>query len=150
MPIRYEHAETVRTTPERAFAAIDDLPLTSKWLPPCVSLEKVGAGPNAAGDKLLYVFKQGGRTGRMDGEILTRTPGERLHCRYFDATFEVSVDLRVAADPEGARTTHVIEITPKRFFMRLMSPLIRLGLGKQTRTAAANLKKLLESTAAPV
>jgi hypothetical protein len=150
MPIRYEHAETVRTTPARAFAAIDDLPLTAKWLPPCVSLEKVNPGPNAPGDKLLYVFKQGGHTGRMDGEIVERTPGERLRCRYFDASFEVSVDLRVAAAPEGALTTHVIEITPKRFFMRLMSPMIRLGLGKQTRTAAANLKKLLESTAAPV
>ncbi len=28
MPICYQHAETVRTTPERAFAVIDDLPLT--------------------------------------------------------------------------------------------------------------------------
>jgi carbon monoxide dehydrogenase subunit G len=145
MPIRYEHAETIRTTPERAFAAIDDLPQTAKWLPPCVSLEKVGAGPNAAGDKLRYVYKQGGHTGEMAGEIITRTPGERLHCKYFDGTFEVSVDLRVAASPDGALTTHVIEITPKRFFAKLMSPMIRLGLGKQTREAAANLKKLLES-----
>ena len=70
MPIRYEHAETVRTTPERAFAAIDDLPLTAKWLPPCVSLEKLGDGPNAVGDKLRYVFKQGGRQQEMTGEIL--------------------------------------------------------------------------------
>src|SRR5438132_9597103 len=102
MPICYEHTETVRTTPERAFAAIDDLPLTSKWLPPCVSLEKIGSGPNAPGDKLRYVYKQGGRIGEMGGEILARTPGERLHCKYFDDTFEVSVDLRVAATPDGA------------------------------------------------
>jgi hypothetical protein len=62
--------------------------------------------------------------------------------------FEVSVDLRVAAAPDGTVTTHIIEITPKRFMAKLMSPLIRLGLGKQTRAAAANLKKLLESTTA--
>jgi hypothetical protein len=42
MPIRYEHTETVRKTAERAFAAIDDLPLNAQWLPPCVSLEKIG------------------------------------------------------------------------------------------------------------
>jgi carbon monoxide dehydrogenase subunit G len=147
MPIRYEHAEIIHTTPERAFAAMDDLPLTAKWLPPCVSLEKIGSGPNAVGDKLHYVYKQGGRTGEMAGEILARTPGERLHCKYFDSTFDVSVDLRVAAAPEGAVTTHIIEITPKKFLAKLMSPLIRLGLGKQTRQAAANLKKLLESPA---
>jgi hypothetical protein len=148
MPIRYEHAETVRTTPERAFAVIDDLPMTAKWLPPCVSLEKVGPGPNAPGDTLRYVYKQGGKQAEMAGEIVARQPGKRLHCKYFDPMFDVSVDLRVAAAPEGAVTTHVIEITPKKFFARLMSPLIRLGLGKQTREAAANLKTLLESSAA--
>jgi carbon monoxide dehydrogenase subunit G len=148
MPIRYEHAETVRTSPDHAFAAIDDLPLTAKWLPPCVSLEKVGLGTNAPGDKLRYVYKQGGKTDEMDGEIVARTPGERLHCKYFDRMFDVSVDLRVAAAPEGTLTTHIIEITPKSFVAKLMSPLIRFGLGKQTREAAANLKTLLESTAA--
>ncbi|WP_165235761.1 SRPBCC family protein [Aquisphaera insulae] len=145
MPLRYECAETVKTTPERAFAAIDDLPLTEKWLPPCVSLEKVEPGPNAPGDRLRYVFMQGGKKGEMDGEILERTPGERLHCRYSDPSFDVSVDLRVSAAPGGCLTTHIIEITPKTFLGKLMSPLIRLGLGKQTRDAAANLKRLLES-----
>ena len=145
MPIRYQHIETVATTPERAFAVIDDLPLTAKWLPPCVSLAKVGDGPNAPGDKLRYVFKQGGRQSEMGGEILDRVPGERLHCKYSDSSFDVRVDLRVAAAPGGALTTHIIEISPKTLVGKLMSPLIRLGLGKQTRDAAANLKKLLET-----
>ena len=145
MPIRYEHAETVAATPERTFAVIDDLALTSKWLPPCVSLSKVGDGPNSPGDKLRYVFKQGGRQNEMAGEILARTPGERLHCKYVDSSFDVSVDLRVSPASDKTLTTHIIEITPKTFIGKLMSPLIRLGLGKQTRDAAKNLKKILES-----
>lgn len=145
MSIRYEHAETIRTTPERAFAAIDDLALTAKWLPPCVNLKKVGTGPNLPGDKLRYVYKQGGKTAEMDGEIRTRIVNERLHCEYFDHMFNVSVDLRVAPAADGAVTTHIIEITPKTLVAKLMSPLIRLGIRKQTREAAANLKKLLES-----
>ena len=69
--------------------------------------------------------------------------------RRVDRTmFDVSVDLRIAAASDGALTEHFIEITPKCFSAKLMSPLIRLGLGKQTREAAANLKKLLESTIA--
>jgi Polyketide cyclase / dehydrase and lipid transport len=145
MPIRYEHSETIGVTPEQAFAAIDDLPLTAKWLPPCVSLEKLSSGLNAPGDKLRYVYKQGGRQCEMAGEIVARTPGQRLHCKYYDAMFEVSVDLRVAAAPQGALTVHIIEMTPKKFFFKLLSPLIRRGLVKQTRQAAANLKKLLET-----
>jgi uncharacterized protein YndB with AHSA1/START domain len=147
MPIRCEHTETIHATPGRVFAVIDDLPQTALWLPPCVSLTKVGEGPNAPGDTLRYVYKQGGKQAEMVGEIVDRTPGERLHARYTDRMFEVSVDLRVAAAPDGTLSTHVIEITPKHFIGKLMSPLIRRGLGKQTRTAAANLKKLLEETA---
>ncbi len=84
MSVRDEHSETVGTSPDRAFAAIHDLPRTAKWMPPCVSWEKVGSGPNAPGDKLKYVYRQGGRTGEMAGDIVARTPGERLHCKYFD------------------------------------------------------------------
>jgi hypothetical protein len=135
----------IQTTPERAFAAIDDLPLTAKWLPHCVSLAKVGEGPTAVGDKLRYVYKQGGREAEMAGEVLVRIPGERLHCKYFDTMFDVSVDLRIAATSDGTMTRHIIEITPKTWSGKLMGPLIRSGLRKQTREAAQNLRQLLES-----
>ena len=148
MAIRCELAEDVAAPPARAFAAIDDLPLTAKWLPPCVQLEKVLPGPNAVGDQLKYTFKQGGKTSVMDGEILARTPGERVYCRYWDRAFEVLVDLRVAAAAGGSRLTHVIEIVPKTFLCKLFSPLIRLGLPKQTKEAMANLKKMLEAPSA--
>jgi hypothetical protein len=145
MPICYQHAETVAATPELAFATIDNLPLTAKWLPPCVSLAKIGDGPNAPGDRLRYVYKQGGRQAEMEGAIVDRVPGERLHCKYSDRSFEVSVDLSVAASlGGGCVTTHRITISPKTMFGRLLWPLIRLGIGKQTRDAAANLKKMLE------
>jgi uncharacterized protein YndB with AHSA1/START domain len=144
MAIRFEHAESIRRSPEDVFTAMDDLPLTSKWLPPCISLAKVGSGQNAVGDKLRYVYKQGRGRGEMDGEIIDRVPGKRLYCVYNDAAFTVGVDLRVAPAAEGAITTHVIEITPKSFVGRIMTPLIKMGLGKQTRTAAGNLKRILE------
>jgi len=144
MTIRYQHVAHIAATPERVFAVIDDLPATAKWLPPCVSLTKVGAGTNAPGDKLRYVFRQGGRESEMEGRILDRVPGHRLHCQYGDAAFDVSVDLRVAPAAGGTQTTHIIEISPKTLLGRFMSPLIRLGLGKQTRDAATNLKKLVE------
>lgn len=145
MSIRFEHQEAIAALPGRVFQAIDDLPLTATWLPPCVSLTKVGSGPNAVGDRLRYVFKQGGRQSEMDGEIVERVPGERLQCVYKDSAFEVSVDLRVSPAAGGSLTTHIIEMTPKTLVGRLMTPLIRMGLRKQTRDAAANLKALLEN-----
>jgi hypothetical protein len=148
MPIRFTHTESLRATPERTFAAIDDLPFTAKWLPACVSLEKVSPGPNAPGDKLRYVYEQSGKVAEMAGEIVSRAPGERLHCRYFDKMFVVSVDLRVAPAPGGSQTIHIMEITPKNFMGKVMSPLIRLGIAKRTRQAATNLRTLLETESA--
>lgn len=145
MSVKFHHQEPIAAPVDRVFAAIDDLPLTSKWLPPCVSLEKVGPGPNAPGDALRYVYQQGGAQKEMTGRIAARTPGERLHCVYGDDMFEVSVDLRVAPAPAGSLTTHIIEMTPKTFLANLMTPLIRMGIKKQTREAAANLKALLET-----
>ena len=82
----------------------------------------------------------------MVGEILARVPGERLHCKYDDSMFDVSVDLRVSPSGAETLTTHIIEITPKTFAGKLMTPLIRFGLRKQTRDAAKNLKRLLETS----
>lgn len=148
MPIRFTHREPVRATPEAAFALIDDLPRTAEWLPPCISLSKLGSGPNAVGDKLRYVFKQGSRQSEMTGVIVAREPERRLHCRYSDRMFDVSVDLGVEAEQGQTMTAHTVEITPKTLLGRLVSPLIRSGLKRQTLEAASNLRRLLESQAA--
>ncbi len=145
MPIRCEHTVDVDASPERAFALLDDLPQTPKWLGPCTALEKLSPGPNAVGDRLKYSYKQGGRAGTMDGEIVTRKPNEKLVCRYFDRMMEVVVDLRVSATKTGSRLTHVITITPLTLMGKLMSPCIRLALPKQTRQAMASLKGMLEA-----
>jgi Polyketide cyclase / dehydrase and lipid transport len=144
MPIACEHAVDVNVRPEVAFALLDDLPRTKEWLPPCTSLEKVAPGSNVVGDKLKYAFKQGGSSGVMDGEILARTPNERLQCVYRDRQFEVLVDFRVESAPGGSKLTHVITITPKSLMGKIMSPCIRLGLRGQTRTAMENIKTILE------
>ena len=145
MGIRYEYQEGISATPDKVFAIIDDLPQTSKWLPPCVSLSKVGSGPNLVGDKLQYVFRQGGSQRTMQGEILARVPNARLHCKYSDAMFDVSVEMLVSGSAGGCKTTHIIEIEPKTMMGKFMKPLIRLGLRKQTQEAATNLKKLVEA-----
>lgn len=150
MPIRYQYSDIVKTTPEKAFAAIDDLPFTPRWLAPCVSLDNITGSPNKPGDRLRYVFKEGGRQSEMEGVISDRVTGQRLHCVYQDDSFTVSVDMRVQAAPGGTLMTHTLEITPKTWFGTLLWPLIRMGLGSQTRAASDKLKKILETNGHPV
>ena len=143
MPISCEHSVDVPVTPERAFALIDDLAQTPKWLGPCRSLDKVTPGPNAIGDKLRYAYSQGGRSGTMDGEILERKANERLVCRYRDTQMDVLVDLRVSPIAGGARLTHAITITPQTMMGKMMTPIIQMALPKQTKEAMENLKRIL-------
>jgi hypothetical protein len=146
MAIRVDHAEPVRASAEKAFALIDDLPRTREWLPPCVSLTKQSPGPNAVGDTLRYVYKNGRSQAEMPGSIVAREAGRRLCAKYGDKMFDVVVDLLVEhGDASSCVTRHIIEITPKTLFGRLLTPVIRLGLRKQTRDAAANLRKILEA-----
>jgi hypothetical protein len=145
MTIAFEHKIEVACAPEVAFALLDDLPRTSEWLAPCVSIEKLDPGPNKVGTRLLYKYREGGRGRAMNGEIKARTPNARLTCVYADKMMLVEVDFRVERAAQGAQLTHAIDITPQTFFGRLMTPLIRRALPKQTKDAMENVKRLLEA-----
>ncbi|MFO1064693.1 MAG: SRPBCC family protein [Pirellulales bacterium] len=144
MSVTYEHTTHASCSAHQAFAVLDDLPRTSEWLKPCHSLKKIIAGPNAIGDRLKYEYSEGGRVKMMDGEIIARRQDEQIVCRYADDMFEVIVDLSVEPATEGCKLTHVITMTPKKFFAKILTPLIRIGIKKQTRDAMTALKQILE------
>jgi uncharacterized protein YndB with AHSA1/START domain len=146
MAIQFQHAIDVARGPEQTFAVLDDLAATPKWLERCTGIEKLAPGPNAAGQKLKYSYKDGGRSGVMDGEITARKPNEHLSFRYWDKMMDVTVDFKVSQAAAGARLVHTIEITPKTFFAKMISPMIRKQLPKQTTTAMEKLRTLLESS----
>ena len=145
MAIRCEHSVLVMATPSQVFALLDDLPRTPEWLKPCTELKKLSPGPNAVGVKLSYSYMQGGQAGVMEGEILERVAGNKLTCVYRDAMMEVRVEFNVQRESPGARLTHVITITPQTWLGRLMSPLIRRSLPRQTREAMDSIKAILDA-----
>jgi uncharacterized protein YndB with AHSA1/START domain len=145
MAIQFEHTIEVLAPTERAFEILDDVSKTPKWLARCTGIEKLSDGPNAVGTKLRYSYKDGGRSGVMDGEVATRVPNERLTYKYADKMMAVTVDFRMKKSGAGTSLTHAIEITPKTFFAKLFSPFIRKQLPKQTIDAMEKLRGLLEA-----
>lgn len=144
MSIHFSHTIDLAHEPKKVFALLDDLAATPKWLERCTGIEKIDPGPNVEGAKLRYSYRDGGRTGTMEGEIVGRLADERLTFRYFDKMMEVAVDFHVTAAAAGSRLTHTIDITPRTFFARLFSPFIRRGLPKQTISAMERLRSLLD------
>ncbi|HMI89278.1 MAG TPA: SRPBCC family protein, partial [Polyangiaceae bacterium] len=92
MSIHFSHTIDVGHEPKKVFALLDDFSMTPQWLERCTGIEKLSSGPNAAGTKLRYAYREGGRTGTMEGEVVTRIADERLTFRYGDKMMEVTVD----------------------------------------------------------
>jgi hypothetical protein len=145
MSIRFEHSIDVSCNPEQTFALLDDLSQTPQWLARCVGIEKLKTGQNVVGDKLRYSYKDSSGQGVMDGEITARIPNENLSFHYWDKMMDVTIEFHITRSSNRTQLTHVIDITPKTFMAKLLSPLIRKQLPKQTITAMDSLSKLLES-----
>jgi uncharacterized protein YndB with AHSA1/START domain len=145
MAIHFEHTLHVARPPASVFALLDDLSQTPRWLSRCTGIEKLDTGDNRVGMRLRYAYKEAGRAGTMEGEITARKPDERLTYQYRDRMMEVVVDFKMAAGADGTQLTHAIDITPRTFLAKLMAPLIRRQLPKQTVTAMTTLKGLVEA-----
>jgi carbon monoxide dehydrogenase subunit G len=144
MSIRFEHAIDVTKGPEQIFAVLDDFSKTPQWLERCTGIEKLSPGPNSVGTKIRYAYREGGRTGTMDGEIRARTANERLTMGYADKMMEVVVDFHMTKKDGGARLVHTVDIRPKSLFAKLFAPLVRRQLPKQTIAAMETLRTLVE------
>jgi carbon monoxide dehydrogenase subunit G len=145
MPIQFAHTIDVPQAPAQVFGVLDDFSQTPKWLARCTGIEQLSPGEKAAGTKLRYSYREGGRSGTMEGEIVARTPSERITMHYGDKMMGVVVDFHMVPNGSGTKLTHTIEISPKSFFTKLFAPMIRKQLPKQTVTAMESLRGLLAS-----
>lgn len=145
MSISFEHTIVVSQTPDVVFATLDDFSATPKWLERCTGIQKLEPGPNAVGQTLRYSYRDGRRSGVMDGRIIVHEPGQQMTMAYDDKMMHVTVDFRMAPHASGTQLTHLVLITPKTFFARLFSPLIRRQLPRQTVSAMENLRAYLAS-----
>lgn len=143
MTIAFEHSIDLPQTPHEVFALLDDYKKVPLWLNRCEGLAKQGTGPNKVGDKLRYAYCEAGKHGLMDGVIVAQEEDRLLSYKYYDKMMQVAVDFRMEPSDTGTRLTHRIEIKPNSFIAKLMTPMFRMKLPKQTMLAMESLRKLL-------
>lgn len=143
---RHAQTATVQASPATVFAILDDVSRAPEWLARCTRLDNLSGGPTAVGSRLKYFYKEGGRTGEMDGEVVARQQDRKLTNRFTDKIMDVTVDFDVVpgVSPDQTTLTHTITITP-RGLGRIFSPLIGRQLPGQTRGAITALKALAEA-----
>ena len=142
---QYSHTEQVAASAESVFAIIDDTDRTPEWLSRCTKIDKLTDGPNHVGTALRYHYRDGRRTGEMDGSIVTHEPDRHMAMNFVDKMMDVTVDFVTAPGAtEGTTTlTHTVDIKTKGFG-KLFTPVINRSLPGQTLDAMAKLKTLAE------
>jgi hypothetical protein len=142
----HARTEIVDASPAAVFAILDDVTRAPEWLKRCTRLDNVTGGPTAVGTQLRYHYKDGRRTGVMDGKVLAREQDRKLTNWFTDRMMDVTVDFDLAPgpSPEQTRRTHRITIGTKGFG-KIFTPMINRQLPGQTESAMTELKRLAES-----
>ncbi len=143
MTVHYETAIDMAPEPAKVFALLDDVARTPEWLSRCTRIDKLDPGPNAAGTRLRYDYLQGKRPGTMTGEITVHAPHDHIAFHYTDKLFDVTIDFKLAALSPGTRLTQTIDIQPRSLVGKLLQPLIRRVLPKQTDADLDKLRALV-------
>ncbi len=107
--------------------------------------ETIGSGPISLGQRLKYHYRDGPRTGVMDGRVAKYEPLRQVAFQFTDRMTDVTIDFR--AEPLGtARTSlaHSVTIETKGL-AKLLSPVITYQLKRQAPADLASLKVLAES-----
>src|SRR5262245_42137242 len=142
--IRYEVALDIDRPVAEVFGFLEDVSRTPRWLARCVELTQTSPGPRAVGATLRYVYREGGRTGEMAGKVTAYERNAKLGFAYSDAMFDVSIGFEVRPAGAGTRVEHRIAIAPKTLIARLLSPMIRRQVRKNTDRDTAKLKAVVE------
>ena len=142
MALHFEEQFEVRRTPAECFAFVDDFANTPRWNDLFIALQREGSDVREGGG-LVYTFKQGNRQGVMNGLIVERDPPRRLLLGFSDRMFEIEIGFRFDAIPGGTRIEHTLQVEPRSFLTKLMAPLLRRVMKKQTAKQAQALAQAL-------
>lgn len=142
---QFSHTLSVSAPPSAIFAIVDDFTKTPQWLSRCTGIDKLSEGANDVGTPLKYHYDDGRRSGTMDGQIIAREPDRHFAMKFTDKMMDVTVDFVAASDGVGSTLTHSIDIATKGFG-KLLTPLIKRDLPKQTMDAMTKLKAMAEAS----
>lgn len=130
--------------PAEVFAVLADIEAANAWIPGLKSSQKLTPGPIAAGTKARQVKFLQGKDRPIDLTVATVDPGRKLS---FIGTPEgrppAYIDWHLAAIAGGTLVTERIRFEVPGV-MKIITPLIRMGLSGQMEREVAALKLRVE------
>lgn len=140
----YSHTIDVDASPADIFAILADVARTPEFHQRCTQLEAIGSEPISVGQRLRYHYRDGPRTGVMDGRVVMYEPLRRVVFQFTDRMTDVTIDFRATPlEPTRTSLTHGVTIQTKGL-AKLLTPVITLQLKRQAPADLLSLKALAE------
>jgi len=131
--------------PREVFRFLDDEDNAPKWNSRAVEMKRTSPGEKRVGAKLHYVYRDAGRQRAVDGRVTAYEKDRKLAMNFSDPMMDISVVFELSPASGGTEVKHFIEIEPKTFLVKLMTPIIRAATKKGLQNDLQRLKALLES-----
>jgi len=145
MAIEYSSKQEISKLPQLVFAYLDKLDNAPNWLSFCKSLKNLSGGVNNIGDKLEYIYDQGGHIAQMQGVIAARDPYSHIRLEMVDKMFEVTVKFDLVPKGTGTLLTFSSSIKPLSIMAKMAVPLVKATMPSQVKGDAQRLAKLIEA-----
>jgi uncharacterized protein YndB with AHSA1/START domain len=145
MPIDFSFDMTIDRSPQEVFSAVTDLDRLHDWQPAVVEVELLGDGPLRTGSRLKEVRELRGKRLEQIVEIAAYEPGRRFGLRIVDGPLPVHGDLTFSPTDDGGTRLHMHAYGQANGAMRLLQPLLTVGLKREFRRQYLRLKELVEA-----
>jgi uncharacterized protein YndB with AHSA1/START domain len=149
MPIDFSFDVTIDRSPHEVFSAVTDLHRLPDWQPAVVGVELLGDGPLRAGSRLRDVRQVRSKRLEQIVEIAAFEPRRRFGMRIVEGPLPVHGDLTFSPIDGGGTRLNVHAFGRANGALRLLQPLLTLGLKREFRSQYRRLKELVELQPAP-
>lgn len=137
----------IARSPEEVFSVVTDLTRLPEWQPRLVEVEHLLEGPLQPGSRLREVREVRGKRLEQIVEVAALEPPRRFGLRVVEGPLPVDGDVTFSPTDDGGTRLHMHAYGRARGAMRLLEPLLTLGLKREFRGQYRRLKGLVEAGA---
>ena len=145
MPIDFSFDVDIARPPHEVFSAVTDLDQLPKWQPAVVGVEPLQDGPLRAGSRIKETREVRGKRLEQVVEIAKHDPGREFGLRIVEGPLPVHGDLTFTPTEDGGTRLHMHAFGQAGGAMRLLQPLLNVGLKREFRSQYGRLKELVET-----
>jgi uncharacterized protein YndB with AHSA1/START domain len=147
MAIDFSFEMDIARPPQDVFSVLSDLDRLPEWQPLVIEAEQLDDGPLRQGTRVREVRKVRGKRLEQIVEIATFEPPRRFGVKVVEGPLPLDGDLTLSQTDDGGTRLQMHAHGHAQGAMRLLEPVLRLGIKREFRKQYGRLKELVEAGA---